>query len=340
MVGDLESRQSYSLKRKRFPAQARRILLLTASLHILEGKGITVGDLENLGLKKDNAEKKIFDGKKDGLLIPGEVKNGGQKQYYLSNYKYIIDEKAKKRVKKEILPNDVSLLLAQELSGMKYAYHNIHLETFFNNKKDYDLICWPITSERNRQKVKKFKLEPRRNCIFTISSNGTVGISIESTCQPYEFHTASGIMEFIVSCGQILMLLQTLTKNNFNIIPRVNDWHLMQFDYNKDIPVKYLQNKYPTSVVNWSSKGVLKLEYLGTIFQIYCKEMPYTGECLRCEGDYSTKEKKKVAQMVRDIAGADGEGKKHPFTTAEEMLLRDRERKDINDDFKSTGSTS
>ena len=58
------------------------------------------------------------------------------------------------------------------------------------------------------------------------------------------------------------------------------------------------------------------------------------GECLRCEGHYSTKEKKKVADIVGNIVGADGDGesvgKKHPFTTAEEMLLNTKAKNEMD----------
>lgn len=40
---------------RKLPPQARYNLLLAASLHILEGKGITMGYLEKLGFRKNNA---------------------------------------------------------------------------------------------------------------------------------------------------------------------------------------------------------------------------------------------------------------------------------------------
>jgi hypothetical protein len=73
-----------------------------------------MGYLEKLGFRKNNAEKKIFDAKKNGLLIPGETRKGKQKQYYLSNYKYIIEEGAKGRKEKhkEIFPDLRTLLFS------------------------------------------------------------------------------------------------------------------------------------------------------------------------------------------------------------------------------------
>ena len=42
-VRDLEARNLHRLKMKKLPPQARHILLLTASIHIREGRGLTVG---------------------------------------------------------------------------------------------------------------------------------------------------------------------------------------------------------------------------------------------------------------------------------------------------------
>lgn len=78
------------------PPKARHILLLAASLHIHEGRWLTAGDLQDTGLKQDNAEKKIQDARRNGLLLPGNIWKGRQKQYYLSNYNHILDKKINK----------------------------------------------------------------------------------------------------------------------------------------------------------------------------------------------------------------------------------------------------
>ena len=149
-------------------------------------------------------------------------------------------------------------------------------------------------------------------------------ISIQCTLQPYEFHSVKGLISFFVICGQILNLLRLSAGNRTNVVPPVEDWHIMQFDYNKDISIDRLPK-----VINWISKGILKVEYLGTIFQIYSKKMPFDGECLRCEGHFSTKEKKiKMEDMITKLA-ADDENR-HPFTTVEEMLLKHNEEKGLS----------
>ena len=164
--------------------------------------------------------------------------------------------------------------------------------------------------------------------VIVISSTGTVNISTECTIQPYKFHTPSGLVTFFASCGQIWKLLQLETDDRLTVVPPICEWYLQRFDYNKDISIKELESKHSTTTnISWSSRGIFKVKYLGTLFQIYCKCMPEKGECLRVDGYYTTIEKKKAAKMVGDIttaASASETVKKHPFTTAEEMLLRDR----------------
>ncbi len=210
VVRDLEARHLRRLKMEKLPPQAREILLLTASLHIREGVGITVRDLEKIGLGKHNAEKQLQDARRNGLLIPGNTRNGKHKQYYLSNYKYTLDEKVKRKNKDEYkdiaaavaaTDMDITLQLLQLLSNRKYTYHNIHLETNLCYDDDYESLGWYIPSPRNKQKVMTFNLELNRKCSITVSPTKTTSISFQCTRDPFQLHTPSGLMEFIGSCG-------------------------------------------------------------------------------------------------------------------------------------------
>ena len=324
----------------------RKIALHAATIHITKGKGITVSDLVDIGFGKDYTEKLLPQAVERGLLQRHENRLGKQHQYVLSNYIHIlnsIDANKEEEEEEEVLPTDVSLLLAHELSKMRYVYHNIHLTTSINYKDDYHLFNWGIPSIENKQKVHTFTLEPKRSVTFIVSPNGTVNISIECTYHHFEFHTAEGLMNFFGICGQIFTYLQLCTKSRVNVVPSFSNWSLMQFDYNKDLPTKTLKDKYSSKVINWSSKGVLRVYYLGVIFRIYCKMMPYIGECLRAEGRFSTKEEVKISDSIPRITAAvssdsgdassnngnDAENnKKHPFTTIEEMLLNRRGERD------------
>ncbi len=139
-------------------------------------------------------------------------------------------------------------------------------------------------------------------------------------------------------------VLQSEAKNRLNVVPRIAEWYITQFDYNKDIPTS---NTSPT-VLSWSpAYGRLKVEYLGTIFQIYPKGLPELGDYTRFEGHYSTKDKKKLKDAILDIIerdngngnsddrdkeGRDKKGKKSPFVTAEEMFKKAREQMEYDDD--------
>ena len=326
LVRDWESTYPLNWERgKKLSKTPREVALLTASLNLSENRGITVGDLVRLGYGKDYAEKLLQDGKRAGLLVPSEDRVGKQKQYCLSNYKHVMDKKAREGKRPEILPNDISLLLARELSKWDYVYHHIGLETILLHKDDYELFGGRILSEKNRQRVDSFRLDAKRNCSITMSPNGTVCISIECSIKPFELHTPSGLVDFFVSCGQILRYLQSSTINRLGVVPPVWEWFLTQFDYNKDLVIRELRDKNP--VVDWAAKGLLKVKYLGAVFQIYSKHMPDLGECLRWDGHYSTRQKERVVETVAKITGKE----KLPFTTAEELLSKIRENGNESD---------
>ncbi len=327
VVRDLEARHLSRLHMNKLPPQARQILLFAASLHIKEGRGLTVGDLQGLRYKKDNAEKKIQDARRNGLLLPGEIRDGKQKQYYLSNYKHIIDKKLKKNKYKEIdVDKDITLQLLRLLSNKNYTYHNIHLATALNYKEDYDLLKWRIPSSHNKQKVMTFKLNLYRKCSIIVSPNGTVNITIECTYDPYEFHTSVGMIEFIGSCGQALNVLQEAVNNRLNVVSSIPEWCITQFDYNKDISI----NKMEPSIVSWTvAHGRLQIRYLGTIFQIYPKGLPVDGNYIRFEGHYNTQEKKKLIDIIPSIVddhNNNGNGKSSLFVTAEDLLIKMKEK--------------
>lgn len=299
----------------------RKSLLGVASINIKEHRGATVLDLENyLNIKRDYAEGLLEKARKLGLIVVCEIRAAKMYQYVLSNYQDVIDVKSKENNQKQLmLPNDITLLLAQELSHHVYAYHNLGFETNLTYIEDYDAFRWPIPSLNNKQKVQTFRLDVKRNCTMTISPTGTINISIGCTHRPYHLHTAEGFSGLFVSCGQILNLLQLSADNRINVVPEVWEWNLTRFDYNKDISTLKLNEKYPA--IHWNSSGVLRLKYLATFFQIYSKNMPFEGGVLRSEGHYVTKEKRNLFDMVQEMISSPD---KHPFTTVEEMLTEAR----------------
>lgn len=129
------------------PPQPRKLALLAASIHLGEGRGLLVSDLIKLGLGKDNARKKMYDSMANGLFAPDKIRIGHEKQYFLPNYKYVID--SKRRLKEQhaddsLIHKDLILQLLIALSNKKYTYHNIRLETSLNYLEEYNLFKWGI----------------------------------------------------------------------------------------------------------------------------------------------------------------------------------------------------
>ncbi len=317
LVRDLETHLQRKLSKK-----PRQVMLLAAAINLGKGIGITVKHLQSHGFGEAYAEKLLRELSGADFLAEMDKRSGHMKQYCLPNYLHVLLTKAN-NPKEEILPNDITLLVAKELGALAYGYHNIGLETSLNYKEDYELIRWPILSHLNKQKVQTYRLDTIRSCTFTLSTTGKLNMDIQCTHRPYFFHTSSGLLDLFTGCGQIYSLLQISANNRLNVVPRIGDWYLTHFDYNKDLHVKGLKNKYDM-IASWSSKGLLKIEYLATIFQAYCKPVPFDGECLRFEGHYRAKgeEKERLENMVAKLANKD----MHPFTTLEEMLLDQRNR--------------
>jgi len=285
---------------KKLKGKAKEVALLAASLHLYDGRGITVKDLTRLGDERDNAERKTYLCKEAGLLVPHEtLKIGKQTRYFLSNYKYIIDKRNRENI--EIQPDkDLILQLLRIVSCRRYQSHDIHLQTILNYKDDYKLIPWNIPSFKNKQKVKTFKLEPRRKCSIVVSPTGTVDISIECTLQSYKFHTPSDLVIFIGACGEVARELKAATCDRTNVVPAISEWWFTQIEFNKDISSK------DPELVSWAPvNGRLKIKYLGATFQIYPKGLPELGECDRIEVKFTTKKKVRMTDTLADIVSED-----------------------------------
>ena len=143
---------------------------------------------------------------------------------------------------------------------------------------------------------------------------------------------------FFASCGQIWRILQTETQGRLTVVLPLYEWLIQRFDYNKDVSVKDLEARPPLEGISWASRGLLKIKYLGTIFQLYSRAARERWT-YKSRGPFSTTEKKNVVKTVEDIivtpdsdftsAGRPKNGKTttrkhHPFITAEEMLFNHR----------------
>ncbi|MDQ4073582.1 MAG: hypothetical protein M3162_04670 [Thermoproteota archaeon] len=53
-------------------------------------------------------------------------------------------------------------------------------------------------------------------------------------------------------------------------MPSAGDWCLRDFDCNKDIPAKTLEEKYSGMGISWRPKDVPRLKHVGDIFPVCC----------------------------------------------------------------------
>ncbi len=159
--------------KKKLSPQQRNVLLLTGSLNLGRGMGMTVKNLEKMGFGIDHTEYSLRDLRKSGYLTVLDKRAGHMKQYALPNCIHLVEAKAKDKKYDDIFPNDITLLIVNRLSSIEDGYHNIHLETFLNYRDDNDFLGWPIPSAQNRQKVQSFRRDAIRSVTFTILPNGT-----------------------------------------------------------------------------------------------------------------------------------------------------------------------
>jgi hypothetical protein len=318
-VRQLETKVGERLSTKR-----RAIMKHIASINLGRGIGATRIDLEKIGIRKDNAEKILRQLREDQFLVLHHKKTGRLHAYALPNLVHLMPGSVEDRKREDQFPFDVTLMLAAKLTKTHYGYHNIGLETSLNYIEDYDILDWPIKSQKNKQKVKAFRLDKTRTCIFKVSPTSTLEIDFQSTSAEYFFHTSQGVLELFEDCGESRGILKLEANNRMEIVPRISEWTITHFDYSKNLQTRRLQSNYPNEMMSWRGRGVLKLKYLATLFQIYQKPMPFIGDCLRVEGHKSIKGGIKMSEMLERIirAESDNSGQaKHPFTTLEEMLL-------------------
>jgi len=289
------------------------MLIQAAFIHVSKWRGIIVSDLVKRGKSQDYAEKILQDGRRCGLLIPSEKRIGNQKQYFLANYKYIIEERLGPDTREEIPPNDMLLILAREYASIQNEYHGIGLRTNLTYVDDYDAIRWPISSYKNKQKVATFRLESRRSCTFTLSPTGTLEMEISSTVDPFKLHSYLGLIDFFGCCGKIEYIFADKSGCVFNSIPKIGEWYLTRFDCNKDLNMQTLSKKHPE--IHWTARGLLQLKHLGVIFQGYCKGLLDVGDCLRLEDNYKVKNDSKATDVVSQLNKGN-----FPFPTADELL--------------------
>ncbi len=312
------------------------------SIHHKQNRGITRRDIIALGYTSGYAKKILFECQNNGFLIHLEGhKQGKFKEYFLATEIDRVLQKQRDSKKQgesvDSLQLTVIQILVNETTQKKPSFHRpiIHINMQSSSTKaEYDEVFqsltrgdgWIVKSQKNRAKVKSFKLEQKRSCTLQAYPNGKVIVAIECSLRQFKLHEADGCREFFAAVGKIEYIL-TREFRGFSIIPPHGEWLLKQYDMDITIPVSELEIKYPY-IKHWYSKEGIKIKALGHVFQIYGKIMPICGKCLRIEDEVSIKEDVPLEQGIKDAI-------ERPFELASAFDLLNKRKKDSGD----TGGT-
>jgi hypothetical protein len=337
IVRDWESVHHRSLKGKN-----KDIALKAAYIQLTQKRGIIRSDLYKC-YNSDYARRKIYLLQKDlGLLVPINDRRSGRFQQYCisteldrfkeeshasssTNSDSAVKQGEKIGADQSMQTSSTSLIqhLVAALSRKKPTFHKLHLYTKLPPEL-YGDIDWSVPSTRNKAKVKEFPLEYRRSVGFEIFSDGTTGIHMTSTSNPYELHTPLGIIEFVSSLGEARSILKAECKD-LRQIPPVAKWRLKMFDKDKTISLSELEKDIPQVMKWWSAEGI-RVEHLGYAFQIYGKVMPETGPAFRLEVQSTVEDKEKdLSEAILEATFPEVK-----FKTAFELLNRRVERLEDN----------
>lgn len=304
------------------PPRTRNLLLGIAEVNIYEVRGFTRDDIK---YKNPNDRRGIiYRLKNRGILIPLKRRENRLEQYALANlYDDLVEAmKLDDEVKKEEIKTfEKGLLdeLAEIFSSVEPGLHNVHLNTDLLNSDVaeviYDsLVDWELNS-KNKGKLKRFRLSPKRTFVVTIYRTGRIMIDISCSAQSFKLHNPKGLIEFFSTLGEIRRFLITDFQNNSYEIPKPDEWWLTQFDIDSTVSLSDLKKKKKFESINISSslRNAIQIKMFGHLFYAYIKSMPYMGESFRFE-ERRFVEKKPIDLSVKEILNS-GTPLREPVTS-------------------------
>ncbi len=296
LVDELES-----IKKLKIRGNMRRVLEKIGEFN-LKKKHPTIKDVGILGLSYENKKKIIARAKERGLVVIHPQKDGNSFKYALSNMQdFEIKDKLHGKIKpaeeainvNEILKVSSFYIQAVDemLNHTTIEFHHIVISTDLNFKDEYQYFDWKIPSRKNKAKVCHFRLAGHRKFNLTLYPNGRMMLIIESSKHPFNLFSYEGLMDFNITCGQILQTLAKDTHITPLLSPEPAEWKVMQIDGAYDIPVWDLQKSIVEKIPVEKGGGIsfrfpggyLKVKHLNQLYQIYTKRLPYKGNCLRLE---------------------------------------------------------
>ena len=263
-------------------------------------------DLKVRKLSEENLKKIMQRLGKKGLVLTHPEKFGNEYHYVLVNLQDTIKldrivktngtvKEIGERAKEEIaLENSVQNFFIQLLKNKPNPeFHNIVLKTQLSDKGDYYRICnWPLSCGENKAKIFEKRISRHRAFKIIIYPNGTTTVNIAASRQPYEWYCHKGWIEFIATCGEILNEIINELSITEPLKSKIYDWQVTQVDIGYDIPISgpYKKNDLPPKgsiILTRPFNNCLKVIHLDRVYQIYDKQLPIKGSCLRVEEQIS-----------------------------------------------------
>lgn len=325
----------------------KRIARLAYNKHFKENRGLIKQDLIDLGYKEAYAKKILFECQKCKLLIPLDgYKQGRFKEYFLSTeIEKFLDKKGNKQsvLKIDSMSLTVIQIMINEITGRKPLFHKfvIHIKMYdsltatVHEVEEFKQIYlsltrnseWIIKSNKNKAKVKQFRLEHKRSCTFQVYPNSKIIVIVECSYREFNLYDPDGCREFFETVGKVSYILGQ-EFNGSSVVPPTGEWCLKQYDRAITLSTTELEEKY-SYITHWYSKEGIKIKALGRVFQIYGKIVPICGKCLRLEENASIKKDVPLEQGIKEAI-------ERPFELANAFDLLNRE-KDTSGNGGSSG---
>ena len=148
------------------------------------------------------------------------------------------------------------------------------------------------SKEKNKAKTFEKRLSRHRTFRITVSPNGTTTINIAASRQPFGWYCREGWIDFISICGQILQEIKNELSNTEPLKSKIYDWQVTQMHVGYDMPLSNLDEKNRSTskgsfTIPRLFNGCLKVKHLDRVYQVYNKQLPNKGSCLRIEEQHT-----------------------------------------------------
>jgi hypothetical protein len=258
--------------------------------------------LKDLKISDENLKKIMQRSCKDGLVITHPERLGNEYQYVLANMQHIVKVKkscivsvgAEEEAGRLLMERSMENFFLQVLKNRPNPeFHNISLASELQDKCDYhNLRDWPLPSTKNKAKTFEKRVSRHRSFKIMVYPNGTVNINIAASRQPFEWHCREGWIDFIAICGQIDNEIKNTLSHTEPLKSKIYDWQVLRMHVGYDIPLSnpHGKNNSPPKgsfELTGHFNGCIKVKHLDRIYQIYDKQLPWKGICLRIEEQHA-----------------------------------------------------